>query len=389
MILRSLLAAISISLSLAACAVKPTATVQAEFALPYSTTMEEASAKVPSLDDIFSLTPEQQAEFLQYFNSPQVQTIPRHRRVFKFLAQYSSGFNYLGENYTAREAYTSKSGNCISLAVLTKALADIADVQTEFQTIISAPVYSMKSDYMLSSDHVRTFLYDPDFKPEEGKFYFIKPAIIVDYLPSFGDLTGPRISQQTFIAMFYRNLAADAVVEKKYDQALALLNAALKYDPKYSSVINLVAVVHRRMRQPELAEQFYQYGLNVATNKATLLSNYASLKLSKGEAAEADEILQSLRQSEEYDPYLWYLLGQTATNQRRYPQAVSYYSKAVKQAPDVHQLQLALAAALYRNQQLEKAVDVLAAATKLAPTGSTRQRYDAKLQALKLYQSRQ
>lgn len=387
-ILRSLLVVFSAPLLLTACAVKPSAPARVEVSVPYSAAMADASVQVPSLDDIFGLTAQQQAEFLQYFNSAEMQGIPGHRRVFKFLAQYSAGFNYLGKNYTAREAYANKSGNCISLAVLTKALADIAGVQAEFQTIISAPVFSMKNDYMLSSDHVRTFLYDPDFVPEKGIIYFVKPAIIVDYLPSSGDLTGPRISQQTFIAMFYRNLAADSVLAKKYDQALALLNAALKYDAQYSSVINLVAIVHRRMRQPELAEQFYQYGLSVATNKATLLSNYALLKLSTGDTLQADAMLQSLRESEEYDPYLWYLMGQTATKQKQYSQAVAYFSKAVRQAPDLHQLHLELAAALYRNHQLDKAGEVLAAAAALAPTESTRQRYDAKLQALKLYQSR-
>ncbi|HEX5792368.1 MAG TPA: hypothetical protein VFY01_03775, partial [Rheinheimera sp.] len=246
-----------------------------------------------------------------------------------------------------------------------------------------------KNDFMLSSDHVRTYLYNPDFVPEKDSFYFIKPAIVVDYLPSSGDLTGPRVSEKTFIAMFYRNLAADAVLAKQYQQALALLNAALTYAPEYGGVINLAAIVHRRISEAKLAEQFYQYGLKVVGNKATLLSNYASLKLSIGEAAAAAEMLQSLRELEDYDPYLWYLLGQTATSQQQYQQAVGYYAKAVKQAPYVHQLQLELAAAFYRNNQSEQAAKALAVAAELAPTDGTRRRYDAKLEALQLSRARQ
>jgi len=387
-ILRSLLVAFSAPLLLTACAVKPPAPARVEVSVPYSAAMADASAQIPSLDDIFGLTPEQQAEFLQYFNSTELQDIPRYRRLYSFLEQLTSGFNYLGQNYTAREAYANKSGNCISLAVLTKALADIAGIPIEFQIIVSAPVYSMKNDYMLSSDHVRTFLYDPDFVPEKGVMYFGKPRLVVDYLPSSGDLTGPRISQQTFIAMFYRNLAADAVLAKQENQALALLKTALKYDPYYSGVINIVAVLHRRIAQTELAEEFYQYGLDVSVNKATLMSNYAMLKFGAGETEQAEEILQSLRELEEFDPYLWFLLGQTATSKQQYEEAVSYFTKAAEQAPYVHQLQLELAMALYRNQQFDKAGEVLAAAAELAPTEGTRQRYDAKLQALKLYQSR-
>src|SRR5690606_15562932 len=128
--------------------------------------------------------------------------------------------------------------------------------------------------------------------------------------------------------------------------------------------------------------------LDVSVNKATLMSNYAMLKFGAGETEQAEEILQSLRELEEFDPYLWFLLGQTATSKQQYEEAVSYFTKAAEQAPYVHQLQLELAMALYRNQQFDKAGEVLAAAAELAPTEGTRQRYDAKLQALKLYQSR-
>ena len=386
--LRSLPALLLGVASLTACSLQPGKPAKVLPVLPYSEAMASASANIPSLTDIYSLTTEQKAEFLQYFNSPDNQGEPRHRRLYNFLQQHTAGFDYLGKNYTASEAYAYKSGNCISLALLTKALADIAGVPIQFQTIISAPVFSMQNDYMLSSDHVRTFLYDPDFVAEKGMVYFFKPTLVVDYLPSSGDLTGPRISEQTFIAMFYRNLAADAAVAKQYDRALALLNTALKYDAQYGSVINLVAVVHRRLQQINLAEQFYQYGLDVSPSKATLISNYALLKFDAGEDEKAEAMLDSLRDLEQYDPYLWFLLGQTATRQQHYTDAVTYFSKAAEQAPYIHQLQLELAAALYRAEQPEQAAKVLAVAAELAPADGTRKRYDAKLQALKISQSR-
>lgn len=354
--------------------------------LPYSERMVSASAPVPTLADIFELTAEQQDEFLQYFHSAELKDTPQHDRVFKFLEQHLQGFHYLGENLTAREAFATKSGNCISLAVLTKALADVAGVPVEFQSIVSAPVYSMESDYMLSSDHVRTFLVDPDFIPEKGMIYFFKPMIVVDYLPAIGDVTGPRISQQTFTAMFYRNLAADAMLAQQYDQALALLNAALHQDPLFGSAINLAAIIHRRLDQAALAEQFYQYGLGVSKRKVTLLGNYAVLKQHEGNLEQAEVLLQALKDQDEHDPYLWFVLGQSAMGKQHYSEAIVYLKKAVAQAPDMHQLQLALALAYYRDNQLEFAHAVLAKAVGLAPQNNIRQRYDAKLHALMLNQ---
>ena len=358
-------------------------------ALPYSAAMEGASAPVPSLDDIFQLTSDQQAEFMRFFNSDVMQTIPKHKRVYKFLERHLDGFHYLGKNLTASQAFASKSGNCISLAVLTKALANLAGVPAEFQTIVSAPVYSMQNDYMLASDHVRTFLSDPDFSPEKGMIYFVKPTLVVDYLPSAGDVTGPRISQQTFIAMYYRNLAADALLSQQYPQALALLHTALSFDPHFGGVINLAAIVHRRMEQNTLAEQFYQYGLDVSASKATLLGNYAVLKMREGDTEQAEKILQTLKDQNEYDPYLWYVLGRNASQKKQFSDAVIYFEKAATQAPYLHQLQLALAIAYYHNNQPDLASFVLAKAVQLAPEDNTRQRYDLKLQALILSQRSQ
>jgi Flp pilus assembly protein TadD len=373
-------------LSLIACSSAP-AQVSNTAVLPYSALLESANANTPTLDDIFQLSASQQAEFLAYFNAPENQDIAGHRRVYNFLEQHLAGFDYQGKNYTATEAYALKSGNCISLAVLTKALADLAGVQTEFQSIVSAPVLSFEQNLMVSSDHVRTFLYDPDFTPEKDKLYFIKPSLVVDYLPSAADITGPRITQQTFIAMFYRNLAADALLAEQYDQALALLKTALQYAPDYSAVINLTAVVHRRMDEMQLAEQFYQYGLDVSASKVTLLTNYAVLKQSQGDPDTAQEMLQSLSSFNEYDPYLWYVLGKNAQQKNQYQDAVTYLYKAAEQAPYMHQLQLELALAYYRNNQTGRAQQVLSKAAELVADNNTQQRYHAKLEALKLRQS--
>ncbi|WP_240223221.1 tetratricopeptide repeat protein [Rheinheimera hassiensis] len=373
-------------LGLSACSSAP-AQVTNTAVLPYSVLLESANANTPTLDDIFQLSAPQQAEFLAYFHATENQDIAGHRRVYQFLEQHLAGFDYQGKNYTATEAYALKSGNCISLAVLTKALADLAGVQIEFQSIISAPVISFEQDLMVSSDHVRTFLYDPTFVPEKDTLYFIKPSLVVDYLPSSADITGPRITQKTFIAMFYRNLAADALLAEQYDQALALLKTALQYAPDYSAVINLTAVVHRRMDEMQLAEQFYQYGLDVSASKVTLLTNYAVLKQSQGDPDTAQQMLQSLSSFNEYDPYLWYVLGKNAQQKNLYQEAVTYLYKAAEQAPYMHQLQLELALAYYRNNQTGRALQVLSKAAELVTDNNTQQRYHAKLEALKLRQS--
>lgn len=375
------------TLLLAGCTAKPALKLEGVVvAPPQSVLLQTAVAPVPTVSDIFALTAEQQHEFLVYFNAPSRQAMAKHRRIYHFLSEHLTGFTYLGENYTAAQSYASKSGNCISLAVLTKALADLVGVEIEFQTIVSAPVYSIESDFMLSSDHVRVFLYDPDFEKQKDNVYFSKPAIIIDYLPASSDITGPRVSDQTFIAMFYRNLAADAVLQGNYTQALALLRAALDYAPTYAAVINLIAIVHRRVEQQSVAEQFYQYGLQVADAKTTLISNYAVLKHTIGETEQAEALLRTLKLHDEHDPYRWYILGKEAAVKQKYDDAIAFYRKAITQAPYLHQLHFELAVAYYNNRQPARARQSLATAAELSPITNQQQRYQAKLQAIALSQ---
>lgn len=381
----TLVAAVISSVLLNGCS-SMASSVSAAPPIPYSALLEAADASVPTLQDIFSLSVTQQAEFLAFYNAPEQQSVAGHDRIYRFLENKLAGFDYQGQNYTAAEAYARNSGNCISLAVLTKALADLVGVEHEFQSIVSAPLYSIESDLMLSSDHVRTILYDPQFVPEEGWYYLIKPAIIIDYLPAAGSIRGPRISQQTFIAMFYRNLAADAVLAQQYDQALALLRTALHYAPTYGAVINLTAVLHRRMDDVQVAEQFYQYGLDIADRKATLYGNYALLKQSEGDPEAAQQLFQAMAALNERDPYLWYSLGKTASQHRHYGEAVIYFEKAVEQAPYLHQLQFDLALAYFRNNQYVRAHQALTQAAALSPVKGKQQRYQAKLDALVLHQ---
>jgi Tfp pilus assembly protein PilF len=352
--------------------------------LPYSYSMANATASVPTLSDIFALTEPQKAAFLNYFNHPDQQTLQPHERVYQYLSKLVIGFDYQGENYTAREAFDRKQGNCITLAVLTKALADLAGVDISFQQMTSAPVVSVEQDWFISSDHVRTFLHAPPLASNRQILAF-RSFIVVDYFPSGGDMTGQRVSESTFIAMYYRNLAADALLQGEHDKAFVLLRTALQHAPDYAPIINLTALLHKHIGELEQAAQWYQYGLGVSSHRATLLSNYALLKQYEGDAAAAAALQRQLGTLQERDPYLWYVQGRTALAQKNYRQAVVYFQRLVEYAPYVSEFHLQLAKAYFYNKRFAHARLVLEQAAQLAKSTTEKTTYSAKLEALKLH----
>lgn len=352
--------------------------------LPYSVYLANATEPVPSIDDIFSLTAQQQATFLNFFNHPSLHDTPPHARVYQYLSKLVAGFDYQGENYTAREAFELKKGNCITLAVLTMALANLVGVDITFQQITSAPVVSIENDLFVSSDHVRTFLHAPPV-PTTRNIISLRSYIVVDYFPTAGDMNGERLSESTFIAMYYRNLATDAFLEGKNDKAFALLRAALKHSPDFAPTINLTALLHKEMGQFEMAARWYQYGLNVSSRRTTLLSNYAMLKQAEGDDAAAESLLLELGSSKELSPFLWYMQGRTALKQQNYQQAVKYFKRLTDSAPYVGDFYLQLAKAYFYDQRYADARSALAQAAKIASNTNDRIKYNAKLEALKLH----
>jgi Tfp pilus assembly protein PilF len=355
--------------------------------LPYSNFVATAAAPVPTLSDIFTLTAPQQATFLQYFNHPDQQATAPHERVSKYLSKLVMGFDYQGRNYTASEAFELQQGNCITLAVLTKSLADLAGIDITFQQITSAPVISLQKNWYVSSDHVRTFLHAPQASVDRNTFSF-RSFIVVDYFPAGGDVNGERLSESTFIAMYYRNLATDALLAGDHDRAFALLRAGLQHAPDYAPLINLTALLHKEIGQPKMAAQWYQYGLDVSARKTTLLSNYALLKQSEGDNAAATAMLQELEALQERDPYLYYWRGKTALQQQNYRQAVVHFERLVEYAPYVAQFQLELAKAYFYMQRYADARLVLAQAALIAQSPTDQNKYNAKLEALKLHAAR-
>lgn len=357
-----------------------------QYAQPYSPLLAQASAPVPTVDDLFRLSEQQQAEFLSFFNASEQQHLAPNERLQKFLSGLLIGFHYQGHNYTATEAYRLKQGNCISLAVLTNALARLAGVDISFQQVVSSPVFDVKGDWFVSADHVRTFLYaDPPSYRKDKEIVF-RPYIIVDYFPELGDIAGLRISEATFIAMFYRNLAADALLEDKLELALALLREALRHDPGYSAVINLTALVHKKLAEQQLADLWFQYGLKIAANKTTLLNNYAVFMQNKGDIEAAELLRQQLQSLEEQDPFLWYIKGKTALLNKDYEQAIKSFTLLTESAPYLAEFHYELAKAYFYTQRFDDARKALSNAADAA-VATDKPTFNAKLEALKHYAS--
>ncbi|HEX5755906.1 MAG TPA: hypothetical protein VFY12_06090, partial [Arenimonas sp.] len=238
-------------LLLSACASAPTLTVAstAPIAVPVTPGLDAhhfgEPLPVPPPASLFTLSAEQEADFLQYFHDPAHAGEARHRRLYDYLEQRLDHFRYYGATRSAAEALVADEGNCLTLAMLTTALARLADVEIAYLRISDEPVFERHGNVVFAADHVRSLLFDPDFQATPGEWVLQKPHLIIDYFPERRRRAGGRVSEQTLQSMFYTNLAGEAMAENRYREAFWLLKAALEQDPAHVGALNSLAVLHR------------------------------------------------------------------------------------------------------------------------------------------------
>ena len=228
-------------------------------------------------EDVFFLTQEQQEEFSILFDKKIVKGYEPHKALSEVLKEKLTNFTYYGETYDATTTMRLNKGNCMSLAVLTTAYAKYLGLDFTYRKVSTLPIYTKKDDVILSSSHVQTLIYDPSFIADKDAFYFFNPAVVIDYFPSNSNRTGQMFSYETFLAMYYKNIAADALTEKDLNKSFLYANKAYKYDPENIEVINLLAVIHRRTGDLKTAEAIYKAGIDKGEDSIALLSNYIML----------------------------------------------------------------------------------------------------------------
>ncbi|GGI83951.1 hypothetical protein GCM10007978_22080 [Shewanella hanedai] len=339
------------------------------------------SPSIPSFESLVMLTPSQINDINNFVRRDDIAQLPKNKQVHEYLTKKLVNFNYEGENFSATDALAKGSGNCMTLALLSYAVAKELNVQAIFQVMHTAPMLlEVRAGLAVTSDHVRTFLYEDKQEGEEKGFYFSdRNYAVIDYFPGRYDRAGKIIDEERFIAMYYRNLAADALLNDELTLSFALLKLGASYDPDYAPILNMMAVVHRRAGDDQTAEDFYRYGLEVSESKISLLSNYHYLLISQGKLDSAEQIKQTLLSLDDPTPYNWYLLGKTSLEEGDYSSAYIYLSKFLKNSPYYHQAYIELATAQYALGKTGAAEESLKTALEYTQLSKTQSQYKAKL----------
>jgi Flp pilus assembly protein TadD len=338
--------------------------------------------KVIEPDEILALTPDQKAEFLSYFNSDEQQGVSPNFRISNFLDKWTSDFSYSGDTFTAREAFEKKSGNCLTLAILTTALANVVGLDVYYKKVFTPPIYRRHNHVLTTSAHVKTIVLGPE--PEEKKLgvVFFRSRTVIDYFPSSLNDTGEYVAFNDFISMYYQNKVAKAMAANNSSLVYSLLSTAMLQNPLNSETLNALAVFYRQNKLYKKARVIYEFAIENNVESIHTLSNYAFLLSEVGDTTALAQVESQLLDVEENNPYQWYDQGVKYLNQGETWRAVALFNKSVKTGPYLSEGYMGLAKAYFLLGDVERAESKLKKAKELAYGEKERGLYAAKLDAL-------
>ncbi|MFT4809391.1 MAG: tetratricopeptide (TPR) repeat protein [Paraglaciecola sp.] len=289
---------------------------------------------------------------------------------------------YQGDaNTNANNTFHSQEANCLSMSIMTYALATEAGFDVDFQEIMIPEYWTRRAGFSLLNGHINIKMLAPK---QPNIFEFNRRSYQVDFDPQPSRSGFPKkvVSKQSVLSMFYNNKGADAFLRKDYVHAYAYFREALLVKPNfYGAWINL-GILYRLNDYFPQAEKAYQHALVINPDSLTALENLAYLYTFTGRNEEAEEILAEVEAQRNNNPYYHVNLGEQEMEQKHWDQALAHFRRALALDRGKHEVYFGLARAYFEIGELQQSERYFKQAKNKASNKYDEDRYQTKLDFL-------
>jgi Flp pilus assembly protein TadD len=337
-----------------------------------------------SADDVFALSDEMK-RYLETEMARPLQSKGLHKGLIDAL--YSK--NQLRLEYdaamtrNASQAFEARSGNCLSLVIMTAALAKALGLSVQYQGAVIEPTWSRIGGMHFLSGHVNLTLGGRSTGVRTA--YDAGELMTIDFLPA-QELRALRtwvIAEQTIVAMYMNNRAAESLALAQLNDAYWWARAALGQDPAFLSAYNTLAVVYLRHGDWPQAERVLGHLLEREPENAQALSNLALVLEKQGRVAESGALHRRLAQIEPYPAFHYFDRGLSAMRLGDFKTARDLFTKEVDRDPYYHEFHFWLGVANLRLGNTSEARKHFGLAMDNSTTREDRGLYAAKLERLR------
>lgn len=288
--------------------------------------------------------------------------------------EYDSSFTR-----TAAETFDARAGNCLSLTIMTAALARELGLSVSFRRVLTEESWTRRDNTLYFGGHVNIVLAPSpaDLLRSVGS----GGGIVVDFLPQ-EDLRrqlSREIGDQTVVAMFMNNRAAEAMALGLLDEAYWWARGAMTQDPRFLEAYNTLGVIYSRHGDLAHAERVFQRILALEAENASAMSNLANVFDRQGRHKAALALRARLQMIEPHPPFHFFDLAVAALKRKEYAAARDLFARELARNASYHEAHFGLAAAHIGLDDPRAAQKHLAAALDASTNRREHDLYAAKL----------
>lgn len=346
---------------------------------------------VETADEIFNVSAEMKQfmdEHIMISHNPR----ERMRALAKGIFEHSEvSILYQNDaNTVAAETFKNRMANCLSLTIMTYAMADYADIGVDFQEVEIPELWVLRDGTSMLNKHVNLKLYRKRQKSmitKDGEKFIvwdISRNYTVDFDQQLAKKKFPKrvISKQRVLALFYNNNGVDALMDGNRSKAYVYFKKALQQDPSLMDTYSNLGVLYRRMGHNDKAEQNFDFALALSPGDFSVMENLAALYRVTDRVEQAMQITAELQRKRRDNPYYHYLLGQKALQQHDAQQAKKHFRRALKLLTGNHEFYFAMAQTEYLLGNQESSREYMDLAKKYSDSEADEERYQFKIDSL-------
>ncbi|MEQ1515321.1 MAG: tetratricopeptide repeat protein [Usitatibacteraceae bacterium] len=283
----------------------------------------------------------------------------------------------------AAQAFEDRAGNCLSLVIMTAALARELGMTVNYQSVFVDETWSRSGGLYFSVGHVNLTIgkrtHDIKSRIDDNVM------ITIDFNPPLENKSYHTwaITEKTVLAMYMNNRSAEALARGQVNDAYWWAREAVVQDATFLAAYNTLGVVYRRRGNPAAAEQVFNYALARDPGNIQIMSNLAMVLNDQGRAREAQALTAKVEQREPFAPFYFFNIGTEAMKAGDYKKARDMFMRELARDPYNHEFHFWVAVAFARLGDVVQSKRHLGVAMNFSTTRSDHDIYAAKLDRLK------
>jgi tetratricopeptide (TPR) repeat protein len=289
-------------------------------------------------------------------------------------------------NTVANQTFQNRAANCLSMSIMTYALAKEVGFGVRFQDIEIPEYWTIREGQSLLNRHINLQILP---RPSREHIQFINRGFEVDFDAQATRQHFPKtlLKRHQVIAMFHNNNGADALVKKNYLKAYAYFRTALKHAPDLSSVWANLGYLYRLTGHYELAENTYLFAIQKDKKNLTAWRNLSHLYGYMGQEKKAKDIVDSVTRKRSDNPFFHINNGDKAFEKQQWKIALEHYRTALSLDKSYHEVFFGLGKTYFELGNIQRSRYYLKLAQKKSRTEEEHAIYQGKINMLSITKS--